>query len=129
MIPEDLHYSREHEWLRLEEDGSATIGITQHAQEELGDIVYVELPAPDTAFKAEESMGSVESVKAVSEIYCPVAGVVTDVNAILEAAPERINADPYGKGWFLRLRLDDPEALGSLLSAAEYARYLDSEGD
>ena len=129
MIPDDLYYTREHEWLRLDGDGTATIGITHHAQEELGDIVYVELPAPETAFEAGEAMGSVESVKAVSEIFCPVAGVVTEVNAVLEAAPERINQDPYGEGWFLRVRLADESALESLLSPADYAATLTTDAD
>lgn len=129
MIPDDLYYTREHEWLRLEGDGTATVGITHHAQEELGDIVYVELPAPQTAFAANEPIGSVESVKAVSEIFCPVAGVVTEVNPILENAPERINDDPYGEGWFLRFRLESEDALQSLLSAADYAAALTGETD
>lgn len=127
MIPDDLLYSREHEWLRLEEDGSATIGITDHAQEELGDIVYVELPEDGMDLESDEVLGTLESVKAVSEVYTPVAGTVTAVNLTLEAAPERINEDPYGSGWLIRLRLDDPEDAGSLLSAAAYAAYLAEE--
>ena len=98
MIPDDLYYSKEHEWLRLEGDGTATIGITDHAQQELGDIVYVELPDADSALEADEVMGSVESVKAVSEIFCPVAGTVTAVNDALEDAPEQVNSDPYTDG-------------------------------
>ena len=103
MTPDDLYYSKEHEWLRLEGDGSATIGITDHAQQELGDIVYVELPDPGSALEADDVMGSVESVKAVSEIFSPVAGTVTAVNDALEDAPEVVNSDPYGDGWLIRL--------------------------
>ena len=130
MIPDDLYYSKEHEWLRLEGDGTATIGITDHAQQELGDIVYVELPDADAALEAEEVMGSVESVKAVSEIFCPVAGTVTAVNDALEDAPEAVNSDPYGDGWLIRLRLDDPASVtGTMLSAAQYEKHVASEGD
>ncbi len=128
MIESGLYYSKEHEWLRLEGGGTAAIGITDHAQEELGDIVYVELPAPDSAVGAGEAVGTVESVKAVSEIFCPVAGVVTEGNQALEASPERINADPYGDGWLFRIRFEDESALAPLLSAADYAEYLASEG-
>ena len=130
MIPDDLYYSKEHEWLRLEEDGSATIGITDHAQQELGDIVYVELPDPDAALEADEVMGSVESVKAVSEIFCPVAGTVTAVNGSLEDAPEVVNSDPYGDGWLIRLTLDDPESVAAtMLSAGDYEKHVASEAD
>ena len=130
MIPDDLYYSKEHEWLRLEGDGSATIGITDHAQQELGDIVYVELPDPDTALEADDVMGSVESVKAVSEIFCPVGGTVTEVNESLEDAPEVVNSDPYGDGWLIRLTLDDPEsAAATMLSAGGYEKHVASEAD
>lgn len=128
MIPDDLYYSKEHEWLRLEGDGSATIGITDHAQQELGDIVYVELPDPDTALEADEVMGSVESVKAVSEIFCPVAGTVNEVNGSLEDGPEVVNSDPYGDGWLIRLTLDDAGSpAATMLSAADYEKYVASE--
>ncbi len=130
MIPDDLYYSKEHEWLRLEGDGTATIGITDHAQQELGDIVYVELPDADSALEADEVMGSVESVKAVSEIFCPVAGTVTEVNDALEDAPEQVNSDPYTDGWLIRLRLDDVASVaGTMLSAAAYEKHVASEGD
>ena len=130
MIPDDLYYSKEHEWLRLEGDGTATIGITDHAQQELGDIVYVELPDADSALEADEVMGSVESVKAVSEIFCPVAGTVTAVNDALEDAPEQVNSDPYTDGWLIRLRLDDVASVaGTMLSAAAYEKHVASEGD
>ena len=125
MIPDDLYYSKEHEWLRLEGDGTATVGITDHAQQELGDIVYVELPDPEAALDADEAMGSVESVKAVSEIFCPVGGTVAEVNGALEEAPEVVNSDPYGDGWLIRLRLEDVDApANSMLSAAEYAKHI-----
>ena len=128
-IPDDLYYSREHEWLRLDGDGAATIGITSHAQDELGDIVYVELPADGDPYGPGDVMGSVESVKAVSEIYCPVAGTVTAANLVLEAAPEKINEDPYGDGWLVRVQLEDEEAAtGSMLSARQYADYLAESG-
>lgn len=128
MIPDDLYYSKEHEWLRLEADGSATIGITDHAQQELGDIVYVELPDAGSALETDEVMGSVESVKAVSEIFCPVAGSVTEVNESLEDAPEAVNADPYGDGWLIRLRLDDAASVAAtMLSAADYEKHVASE--
>ena len=128
MIPDDLYYSKEHEWLRLEGDGTATIGITDHAQQELGDIVYVELPETDTALGADEVMGSVESVKAVSEIFCPVAGTVTAVNDALEDAPEQVNAEPYGDGWLIRLRLDEAGSpAATMLSPAQYEDHVASE--
>ncbi|MDE2971482.1 MAG: glycine cleavage system protein GcvH, partial [Acidobacteriota bacterium] len=118
------------EWLRLEGDGSATIGITDHAQQELGDIVYVELPDPGSALEADDVMGSVESVKAVSEIFSPVAGTVTAVNDALEDAPEVVNSDPYGDGWLIRLRLDDAGSpAATMLSAADYDKHVASEAD
>lgn len=128
MIPDDLYYSKDHEWLRLEGDGSATVGITDHAQQELGDIVYVELPDPGSALEADEVMGSVESVKAVSEIFCPVAGTVTEVNESLEDAPEAVNSDPYGDGWLIRLTLADAGSVAAtMLSAADYEKHVASE--
>ena len=128
MIPDDLYYSKDHEWLRLEGDGTATIGITDHAQQELGDIVYVELPEPDASLEADEAMGSVESVKAVSEIFCPVGGTVVGVNDALEDAPEHVNSGPYGDGWLIRLRLDDPGSpAATMLSAAQYEQHVASD--
>ena len=128
MSPEDLLYSREHEWLRLEADGEATVGITEHAQNELGDIVYVELPEDGASFEAGEAMGSVESVKAVSELFCPAGGEVLARNEALENAPERVNESPYGDGWLVRLRLADPEsAAEGLLGAAAYDEFVASE--
>ena len=128
MSPEDLLYSREHEWLRLEADGEATVGITEHAQNELGDIVYVELPEDGASFEDGEAMGSVESVKAVSELFCPAGGEVLARNEALENAPERVNESPYGDGWLVRLRLADPEsAAEGLLTAAAYDEFVASE--
>ena len=129
MIPDDLYYSKEHEWLRLEGDGSATVGITDHAQQELGDIVYVELPDAGSDLGADEVMGSVESVKAVSEIFCPIAGTVTEINDSLEDAPEVVNSDPYGDGWLIRLQLADAGSVAAtMLSAAQYEQHVASEG-
>jgi glycine cleavage system H protein len=125
-IPQDLMYTKEHEWISVE-DEVGTIGITDHAQQELGDVVYVDLPEPGTRFDAEEAFGSVESVKAVSEIYLPVSGKVTEVNSTLADAPETVNKDPYGKGWMVRVRIDDNTELLSLMSAADYERYLREE--
>lgn len=129
MTPEDLLYSRDHEWLRREAGGEAVVGITDHAQQELGDIVYVELPEAGATVAVGEVLGSVESVKAVSELFCPAAGEVIALNEALENAPERVNESPYGEGWLIRLRLADPEAAGEgLLSAAAYAEFVASEG-
>jgi glycine cleavage system H protein len=105
-IPDDLQYTKSHEWVRME-DGTATIGITDHAQDELGDVVLVELPGEGTTFDAGDSFGTVESVKAVSDLYTPVGGEVVEVNTSLEDAPEKINDDPYGEGWIVRLRTTD----------------------
>jgi glycine cleavage system H protein len=122
-IPEDLQYTRSHEWVRIEGD-TATIGITDHAQDELGDVVFVELPDEGATFDAGESFGTVESVKAVSDLYTPVGGEVIEVNSSLEDAPENINEDPYGEGWIVKLRTtDEPD----LLSPEEYERVVEEE--
>ena len=126
MSPDDLLYTKEHEWLRIAEDGG-TIGITAHAQEELGDIVYIELPKVGTKFDSGETFGSVESVKAVSELYIPVSGEVIEVNDELGSAPERINDDPYGNGWMIRIRLLNKDEMGDLMSAEEYDEYTSEE--
>ena len=119
MTPTDLLYTKEHEWLRI--DGEiGTIGITNHAQQELGDVVYIELPKSGDNFDAGTTFGSVESVKAVSELFMPVSGEVVEVNEELGSAPERINADPYGVGWMLRVRLRDKNESKGLMSAKEY---------
>ena len=123
-IPEDLQYTDSHEWVRIEGD-TATIGITDHAQDELGDVVFVELPDEGATFDAGESFGTVESVKAVSDLYTPVGGEVVEVNSALEDAPENINEDPYGEGWIVKLRVSDEGA--DLLSASDYEQYLEEE--
>ena len=123
-VPEELQYTRSHEWVRTEDD-TATIGITDHAQDELGDVVFVELPEVGATFDAGEAFGAVESVKAVSDLYAPVGGEVLEVNGALEDAPEKINEDPYGDGWILKLRAGGE---GDLLSAQEYEQFLEQEG-
>jgi glycine cleavage system H protein len=122
-IPEDLQYTKSHEWVRIEGD-TATIGITDHAQDELGDVVFVELPEEGDTFDAGESFGTVESVKAVSDLYTPVGGEVVEVNSALEDAPENINEDPYGEGWIVKLRSTDE---ADLLSSEEYEKVVEEE--
>ena len=122
-IPEDLQYTKSHEWVRIEGD-TATIGITDHAQDELGDVVFVELPEEGATFDAGESFGTVESVKAVSDLYTPVGGEVVEVNSALEDAPENINEDPYGEGWIVKLRTTDG---ADLLSPEEYEKVIEEE--
>ena len=125
-VPENLHYSKDHEWLRVEGD-TGTIGITDHAQNSLGDVVYVELPKVGDKFAAHDVFGSVESVKAVSELYIPVAGEVTEVNESLQDEPERVNAEPYDGAWMIRIRVSNPSEVDSLLTSAEYEDYLKTE--
>jgi glycine cleavage system H protein len=125
-VPEDLHYSKDHEWIRVEGD-TGTIGITDHAQHSLGDVVYVELPKVGESFTAHDSFGSVESVKAVSEIFTPVGGEITEVNESLQDEPEKVNTDPYGEGWMIRIRMNAPGEVDSLLSAAEYEDFTKAE--
>ena len=122
-IPEDLRYTEEHEWVRVEGD-EVVVGITDHAQDALTDIVYVELPEVGTSVMAGDGFGSVESVKSVSEIFAPLSGELSSVNEALEDAPELINDDPYGTGWIVRMRLADNEVLGGLLDAAGYRALL-----
>jgi glycine cleavage system H protein len=126
MVPENLRYTKDHEWIRVD-GGVATIGITDHAQQELGDIVFVELPKVGAQLEQSATFGSVESVKAVSDVYSPAAGEVTEINAALADAPEKVNADPYGEGWMLKLRLRDPGQVSSLMSAADYTQYVGAE--
>jgi glycine cleavage system H protein len=126
MIPSDLRYTKEHEWVRVAGD-EATIGITQHAADQLGDIVFVELPEPGRRLEQFATFGVVESVKAVSDLFAPVAGEVVEGNAGLAATPEVVNSDPYGAGWMLRVRLSDPAQLEQLLDAAAY-EALTAEG-
>jgi glycine cleavage system H protein len=124
-IPENLRYSKDHEWVSVEGD-TATIGITDYAQGSLGDVVYVELPKPGDKFNAHEAFGSVESVKAVSEIFTPIAGEVIEANSGLNDTPEVVNSDPYGGGWMIKIKMDNPGAADAMLSAAEYDEYLSS---
>jgi len=125
-VPEDLHYSKDHEWVRVDGD-VATVGITDYAQNSLGDVVYVELPKPGETFTANESFGSVESVKAVSEVFSPVSGAVTESNDALGDAPEKVNTDPYGEGWMIRIKMSNPGEVDSLLTAAEYEDFTKAE--
>ncbi len=125
-VPEDLHYSKDHEWVRVEGDVAA-IGITDYAQNSLGDVVYVELPKVGEEFAANESFGSVESVKAVSEMFSPVSGTVAEVNEALNDEPEKVNGDPYGEGWMIKVRMSNPGGVDSLLTAAEYEDFTKAE--
>ncbi len=127
IIPGELKYASSHEWVRVEADGTAYVGITDHAQAALGDLVFVELPDVEATLAAAEEAGVVESVKAASDIYSPVSGEIIAVNEALEDAPELINSDPYGDGWIFRIRLSDTEELEDLLSADEYEEQLAAE--
>lgn len=126
MYPDDLRYTRDHEWVRLEGD-RGTVGITHYAQKQLGDVVYLELPEVGRTLKEHETFGTVESVKAVSELFCPVAGEVVEANSALVQSPEKINTDPYGAAWMIALRLSDPSAVKSLMDAAAYEAFVESE--
>ena len=118
-IQEDFLYTKEHEWIALEED-IATVGITDYAQSELGDIVFVELPEVGTEIRQTEPFGTIEAVKAVSDLYAPLSGEVTEVNTSLEDEPEQINSDPYGNGWMIKIKIRDESVLDDLLSAGQY---------
>jgi len=122
-VPEELQYTKTHEWVRREDD-VATIGITEHAQDELGDVVFIELPERGASFGAGDAFGTVESVKAVSDLYAPVGGVVVEVNEALNDAPEKINEEPYGDGWIIRIRVSEE---ADLLSAGDYEKVLEEE--
>ena len=119
MYPDDLKYTPEHEWVRVEDD-TAVVGITHFAQDQLGDIVYVSLPEAGDTISPGASIGELESTKSVSDLFAPVSGVVTGRNEQLDQTPELINADPYGEGWLIKVRIDDPAAVASLLDAAAY---------
>ena len=120
MYPDELRYTAEHEWVRSTESGTLVFGITQYAQEALGDIVFVSLPSVGSRLEAGASCGEVESTKSVSDIYAPVAGSVVAVNSELDAAPETVNSDPYGAGWMVEVQPDDASVLDSLLTPADY---------
>jgi glycine cleavage system H protein len=121
-IPSDLRYAKSHEWLKSEADGTATVGITDYAQNSLGDITYVQLPKPGQVLKAGEVFGVVESVKAASDLYCPVGGTVVAVNPALQGAPETVNREPYGAGWMLKLKPAAGAGGEALLDAAGYGK-------
>jgi len=121
-VPDALRYAKSHEWLRLEADATATVGITDYAQASLGDITYVQLPKVGAVLKQGAAFGVVESVKAASDVYAPVGGTVVAVNTALDSAPESLNRDPYGEGWILRLKPSNPSEAGGLLDAASYAK-------
>jgi glycine cleavage system H protein len=126
-VPAELRYTATHEWVRDNGDGTVTVGITDHAQEALGDIVFVETPEVGTEVGAGDSLAVVESVKAASDIYAPLAGEVSEANQVLADTPETINQDAYGEGWIFTLRLADPDSLSGLLDAAGYQAVLDAE--
>lgn len=119
-VPADLRYAKSHEWLKLNADGTAVVGISDYAQSSLGDITYVQLPAVGAELSAGDGFGVVESVKAASDIYAPVAGTVVEVNTALDATPETVNQDPYGAGWLIKLKVANPADAESLLDAAAY---------
>jgi glycine cleavage system H protein len=126
MYPENYRYTKEHEWVGLE-DSIATVGITNHAQKELGDIVYADLPKPGTMVEQGKTMGSVESVKAVSDLFSPVSGEVLEVNEILAKMPEKLNEDPHGAAWLVKIKMTAPSEIEALLSAADYQSYVGAE--
>jgi glycine cleavage system H protein len=127
MVPDNLRYTKDHEWIRVEGD-RATIGVTDYAQDQLGDVVFLELPAVGRTLKAGETFGTVESVKAVSELFAPGAGEVLEANAALVSSPEAINTDPYGKAWMLVVKLADVAAVESLMDASGYQAFLETQG-
>ena len=124
--PEDLGYTKDHEWVRVKGE-EATVGITDHAQQQLGDIVYVELPKVGDKLESSEPFGSVESVKAVSEIFMPLSGTVAQVNDTLNDSPELVNEDPYGDGWMIRIKIDKPSQVNALLTSIAYENYIKEE--
>jgi len=123
-IPSDLKYAKSHEWLKAASDGTALVGITDYAQNSLGDITFVQLPKVGATLKAGETFGVVESVKAASDVYAPVAGTVLDVNKALDANPEKVNSSPYADGWMLKLKLANPADASALLSPEDYAKVI-----
>ncbi|MDE0929131.1 MAG: glycine cleavage system protein GcvH [Halioglobus sp.] len=127
QTPSELRYAITHEWARREEDGTVTIGITDHAQEALGDVVFVELPEVGTVFAAADDAGVVESVKAASDVYAPIGGEVIAINSMLEDEPETVNSDPYNDGWFYKLQPADTSDLDALLSAEDYQQQCEDE--
>ncbi|HLT47364.1 MAG TPA: glycine cleavage system protein GcvH [Rubricoccaceae bacterium] len=126
-FPPDCRYTKEHEWVRLGDDGLATVGITDYAQQELGDIVFVELEPVGTALDAEAPFGNVEAVKTVSELFAPVAGTIEAVNEDLDGAPEKVNEDPYGEGWMVKIRPANPADVDGLMTADEYKHMIGAD--
>jgi glycine cleavage system H protein len=124
MYPEGFLYSKEHEWIKIDGD-RGTIGITDYAQQQLGDVVYVELPDVGATLSANDVFGSIESVKAVSELFCPVSGEVLEVNQETTDSPELVNQDPHGKAWLIAIRVTDPSETGNLMSASDYQKYVE----
>lgn len=127
MYPKDLRYTKEHEWIRVEGD-KGRVGITHYAQDQLGDVVFVELPAVGRSLRQMEAFGVVESVKAVSDLYCPVSGEVVEVNQELVRRPELVNQDPYGAGWMIVVKIQDAKELENLMTSEQYQAYLQAEG-
>ena len=128
-FPGDLKYAETHEWARIEDDGTVTVGISDHAQESLGDVVFVELPEIDAEVDAKAEAGVVESVKAASDIYAPISGTVIAINEALEDAPETVNESPYDDGWFFKLKPNDLAEMDSLMSPADYEEFCENEDD
>jgi len=124
MYPQDFFYTKDHEWIQVKGD-QALVGITEFAQKQLGDVVYIELPAVGSQLGVHQTIGSIESVKAVSEVFCPVSGEVVEVNNDLNGSPELVNQDPHGKGWIIRLKLKNKADLGALMKASEYEKFLE----
>lgn len=125
MYPEDYKYSKDHEWIRIDDD-VCVVGITDYAQDELGEVVFVEMPEPGQTFDAHDEIGSIESVKAVAEVYTPLTGEIVEVNEALEDAPEMVNKDPHGEGWMIKIRYSSAEELGELMDVEAYQQFLDS---
>ena len=128
MYPDDFYYSKDHEWIKIQ-GNTAIVGITDFAQKQMGDVVYVELPEPGTELEFHQSIGVVESVKAVSDIYSPISGEVTEVNEGLNDSPELVNEDPHGKGWIIKMKIRDDSDLDKLMSASDYEKFLEGLED
>ena len=127
-VPSDLRYTEDHEWLRPMEDGTFLVGVTDHAQGALGDLVFVEVPELGRKLSAGDACAVVESVKAASDVYCPVAAEIIEVNESLEDSPELLNSDPYGEGWLMRIQPDDSAEIDRLMSPADYEQFLEDQG-
>ena len=121
--PENVKYTKDHEWISIEGD-IATVGVTDFAQQELGDIVYVDIDTKGKSLAAEEVFGTIEAVKTVSDLFLPVAGTITEVNPLLESEPEKVNTDPYGEGWIIKLKVEDPNTINNLMSAEAYEKLV-----